>query len=251
MMTLDQNLYDLFADKADEEKIEILSLGLGYTVVTLSGGGIGLSYTYFQNKTSCVLLNKMVDYENRPAAELLEHIKSENTIERSMALALINALNHDQALKLPEDKKNQILFDEFQIGKGSRIAMVGYFGPLVHMLQQRNTKLEILDESRKLGQKDEFYKKLGNWADVLFLTSTSILNNTTETILGHAHSNIKTVMLGPSTPMVGAAFEHLPVNMLAGTVPIDQEKIVKAIRHGMGTPVLHRYSRKVFLDLSD
>jgi hypothetical protein len=37
--------------------------------------------------------------------------------------------------------------------------------------------------------------------------------------------------------------------MLAGTVPVDKEMTLKAIRHGMGTPVLHRYSRKVFLEL--
>jgi uncharacterized protein (DUF4213/DUF364 family) len=195
------------------------------------------------------MLNKTVDYEGRPASDLLKSIKSENTIERSMALALINALNYDQALKLPEDKKNQILFDEFNIGKGTRVAMVGYFGPLVDRLQQRNAKLEILDESRNLGREDEFYERLGSWAQVLFLTSTSILNNTAEKILGYVHQKIKTVMLGPSTPMIGEAFSHLPVHMLAGTVPLNKEKILKAIRHGMGTPVLHKYSRKSYLEL--
>lgn len=248
-MELNDRLYSLFLNKARQADVEIVSIGLGYTAVSTSDGGIGLAYTYFKDKTSCVLLNKVVDYEGRPTSELLESIKSENTIERSMALALINALNYDQALKLPEDKKNQILFDSFNIGRETRVAMVGYFGPLVNMLQQRNAKLEILDESRKLGQEDEFYKKIGNWAQVLFLTSTSILNNTTEIILGHAHSDLKTAMLGPSTPMIGAAFEHLPVHMLAGTVPVDKEKILKAIRHGMGTPVLHKFSRKSYLKL--
>jgi uncharacterized protein (DUF4213/DUF364 family) len=248
-MKLNDRLYDLFMNKAQRVEIEILCIGLGYTAVTTFDGGMGLAYTYFKDKTSCVLLNKVVDYEGRPASELLGSIKNENAIERSMALALINALNYDQALKLPEDKKNQILFDEFKISKGTRVAMVGYFGPLADMLQQRNAKLEILDESRKLGQEDEFYKKLGNWADVLFLTSTSILNNTAEKILGYGHKKIKTVMLGPSTPMIGEAFSHLPVHMLAGTVPLNKEKILKAIRHGMGTPVLHKYSRKSYLEL--
>ena len=246
-MELNDRLYNLFADKAQNVKIDIVSIGLGYTAVTTSDGGIGLAYTYFQDKTSCVLLNRAVDYENGPSSELLECINSDNTIDRSMALALVNALNYDQALKLPEDSKNQILFKEFNIGKGTRVAMVGYFGPLVEVMKQRKASLEILDESRRLGQENKFYRKLGNWADVLFLTSTSILNNTAEKILGHTHPDIKTVMLGPSTPMVAAAFEHLPVHMLAGTVPIDKDKILKAIRHGMGTPILHRFSRKSYL----
>ena len=248
-MELNNRLYSLLINNAKKVKVEIVSIGLGYTAVTTSDGGMGLAYTYFNDKTSCLGLNKVVDYEGRPASELLKSIKSENTIERSMALALINALNYDQVLKLPEDKNNQILSEEFKIAKGTRIAMVGYFGPLVEMMQQRYAKLEILDESRKLGQEDDFYKKLGNWANVLFLTSTSILNNTAEKILGYGHKKIKTVMLGPSTPMIGEAFSHLPVHMLAGTVPIHKEKILKAIRHGMGTPVLHKYSRKSYLEL--
>jgi uncharacterized protein (DUF4213/DUF364 family) len=248
-MKLNDRLYDLFIDKAQQVKIGILSIGLGYTVVTTSDGGMGLAYTFFKDKTSCVLLNKMGDYEGQPALELLKSIKSENTIERSMALALINALNYERALKLPEDKKNQILFDKFKIAEGTRVAMVGYFGPLVDMLRRRNAKLEILDESRRLGQEADFYKKLENWADVLLLTSTSILNNTAEKIFGHVHQKVNAVLLGPSTPMIGEAFSHLPVHMLAGTVPLDQEKILKAIRHGMGTPVLHKFSRKSYLDL--
>jgi hypothetical protein len=37
--------------------------------------------------------------------------------------------------------------------------------------------------------------------------------------------------------------------MLAGTVPLDKENIVKAVRHGMGTPILHRFSRKSYIAL--
>ena len=166
-----------------------------------------------------------------------------------MALALINALNHDDALALPEDKDNKIMFDKLEIALDSKIAMVGFFGPLVRNFKEKKIPLEILDESRGLGHKKDFYHKLGNWAEVLLLTSTSILNQSTEEILANVSEQVKTVMLGPSTPMAAKAFEHLPVHMLAGTVPIDKEKILKAVRHGMGTPVLHKFSRKSFLSL--
>ena len=249
-MKLNQMLYDLFVQKAKEADIDLLSLGLGYTAVTLTNGGIGLSYTHFADKKSCMVLNKHIDYEGRPAAGLLEKIRSDNTVERSMALALINALNYDNILNLPEDHDNKIMFEKFRIGKGRKVAMVGYFGPLVRYFKEKGISLEILDESRDLGQKKGFYAKLKNWAQVLLLTSTSILNNSTEEILANVGEKVKTVMLGPSTPMVAKAFEHLPVTMLAGTVPLNKEQILKAIRHGMGTPVLHKYSRKAFLDLS-
>jgi hypothetical protein len=57
-------------------------------------------------------------------------------------------------------------------------------------------------------------------------------------------------MLGPSTPMVGQVFDNLPVHMLAGTVPLDKDNILKAVRHGAGTPILHKFSRKSYLSLS-
>jgi uncharacterized protein (DUF4213/DUF364 family) len=239
----------MFLSRAQKVNITILSLGLGYTAVTTSDGGIGLSYTYFGDKKSCMVLNKHIDYEGKSADHLLEKIKSENTVERSMALALINALNYNEALNLPEDDNNKIMFSKLKISKGRKIAMVGFFGPLVRHFEKMEVSLEILDISRGLGQKEEFYDKLKNWAQVILLTSTSVLNNSTEEILAHAGEKAKTVMLGPSTPMVPEAFEHLPVHMLAGTVPVDKEMTLKAIRHGMGTPVLHRYSRKVFLEL--
>ena len=249
MMTLNQKLYQLFADKAQQVTIEEVSLGLGYTAVTTSDGGIGLSYTYFGDKRTCMVLNEHIDYEGKPASLLLEKIKSDNSVERSMALALINALNYGAALALPEDKDNSIMYDKFKIGKDSKIAMVGFFGPLVRNFKEKKVSLEILDESRGLGDKKDFYHKLGNWAEVLLLTSTSILNQSTEEILANVSEKVKTVMLGPSTPMAGKAFGHLPVDMLAGTVPIDKEKTLKAVRHGMGTPVLHKFSRKSFISL--
>jgi uncharacterized protein (DUF4213/DUF364 family) len=249
MMTLNQTLYQLFANKAQQVTIEVLNLGLGYTAVTTSDGGIGLSYTYFGDKKSCMVLNEHIDYEAKPASLLLEKIKSDNSVERSMALALINALNYDAALALPEDNDNNIMYDKFKIGTDSKIAMVGFFGPLARNFKKKKVPLEILDESRGLGHKKDFYHKLGNWAEVLLLTSTSILNQSTEEILANVSEKVKTVMLGPSTPMAGKAFEHLPVHMLAGTVPIDKEKTLKAVRHGMGTPVLHKFSRKSFLSL--
>jgi hypothetical protein len=249
MMELNTRLYDIFLSQAQKVNVTILSLGLGYTAVTTSDGGIGLSYTYFGDKKSCMVLNKHVDYEGKSADQLLEKIKSDNTVERSMALALINALNYNDALSLSEDHDNKIMFDQLTIGKDRKVAMIGFFGPLVRNFEKMGVSLEILDLSRGLGQKEEFYNKLKNWAQVLLLTSTSVLNNSTEEILAHAGEKVKTVMLGPSTPMVTDAFKHLPVHMLAGTVPVDKEMTLKAIRHGMGTPVLHRYSRKVFLEL--
>jgi len=248
-MSLNTFLYEHFKRAAAAAIIDCVSIGLGYTAVTTDAGGIGVAYSYFKSKRSCQFLPDFQDCEGRSGLTLLEGIRSEEPLHRSVALAAINALNHRAAIQLTEDSHNIALFDRLGIGSASRVAMVGYFGPLIKKFETRGADLKILDESRNLGRVSDFYNLLRGWAEVLFLTSTSILNNTCEEILAHLGQGVKTVMLGPSTPLVAEAFAHLPVDILAGTVPVDKDNVLRAIRHGQGTPVIQKYSRKVFLEL--
>lgn len=248
-MDLNQRLYNTMAEKARQVNIQLVCLGLGYTAVTTSDGGIGVSYTYFDRKTGCSLVSDYCDYEGRPAIELLSQIKSRDTIQRSMALALINALNHARILDLSPDLGHGDILDVMGIGPSTRLAMVGFFRPLMKQLEQRGAIVEVIDEFRGMGDKDRFYHKLSHWADAVIITSTSILNNTAEEILGVVGRGAKTAMLGPSTPMVAEAFDQLPVDTLAGMVPLEAEPIIKVVRHGLGTRHLQRYSKKVTLIL--
>lgn len=248
-MELNQRLYDAFSDQASQTQVDILSLGLSYTAVQTSNGGTGVAYTYLDNGKTCCQAMDSMRYENRPALEMLQNILDFNPLKRSMGLALVNALNHEKALNMPEDPDNQLLFDNLGIGPQTRVAMVGYFGPLMQAFTDRGAVLEVIDRTRGIGDRDEFTSKLKDWADVLFLTSTSILNQTCEEILGKVSSSVRTIMLGPSTPMMPEAFTHLPVNMLAGTAPVDGEKVLQAVRNGAGTRMIHRYSRKVYANL--
>jgi uncharacterized protein (DUF4213/DUF364 family) len=166
-----------------------------------------------------------------------------------MGLALVNALNYHEACAFPEDATDSVWMDAFGIGPGSRVAMVGFFRPLMKLFNDRGASVEALDDFQGIGERSSFYEKLDGWADVLLVTSTSILNDTTEDVLGRVGPGVKVVMLGPSTPMVPDAFRHLPVHILAGTVPLNSEGVLKAVRHGVGTPVIHRFSRKAYVKL--
>jgi hypothetical protein len=246
VMQLTQNLYDLFYEKALSTKVTTLSIGLKYTAVLTDDGGMGIAYTYLDGSHCCPKPSDYRDYEKLPATELLQQIKAPSPLQRSMALALINALNYQHASQLPEDSDDFFWMDHFGVGDGTHIATVGFFGPLMKKFQDRGASVEVIDQSRQIGDKKVFYEKLDGWADILLLTSTSILNNTTEDVISHTASKVKVVMLGPSTPLVAEAFNHLPVQVLAGTVPDDQPSVLKAIRHGAGTPLIHRSSRKVY-----
>lgn len=250
-MTICERLYESSAARAAETTVAMLSIGLGYTAVSTADGGLGLSYTSFENKAGCTVVSNREDYEDGPALELLRLITAPNPIHRSMALALVNALNHRRALALPEDRSNETLFDLLGIGRGTRVAMAGYFGPLIAKLENRAADLEVSDTSRRIGDPRAFAKKLDHWARVFIMTSTTILNDTADELLAAVGPDVRVVMMGPSTPLLAEAFTGLPVAVLAGTVPLDPEGIFKAVRHGKGTPALQRFSRKVYLLLSD
>ena len=251
-MRLCHRLVQAFDQKAQSTEIEILSVGLGYTAVTTTDGGIGIAYTALgMNKEGCTVLHGLPASEGRPASDLLHLITSDNPLHRSVGLATINALNSEQALSLPEDRDNDLLFSHLGITTGTKVAMVGYFGPLVSKLRDMGAEVEIIDTGRALGDAQSFSFALSSWAQALILTSTSLLNDSTESILKSLAPGVRTVLLGPSTPLVAAPFASLHVHVLAGTVPVSKEETLQAIRHGQGTPVLQRFARKPYMLVND
>ena len=245
-MLLNQKLFESVGDVAGRTIIEQVTIGLGYTAVTTSDGGIGIAATGAGLNDGRSGNMDIPDYEGRPAIDLLESILAPDPMRRTMALALINALNNTRAMKLPEDATNRILYDRFDILNGRQVAMVGYFPPLVRFLEKKQVPLSVIDKARGIGDKQVFYRQLSDWAEILILTATSIVNSTMEEILSHAGPHLKTVILGPSTPMLPGAFGHLPVHMLAGSAITNREQALKAVRHGGGTRALKPFNRKVY-----
>lgn len=245
-MLLNQRLFDSVCDAAGRAVVEQVTIGLGYTAVTTSDGGVGIAATGVAVDDDHAGNMDLADYEGRPAMDLLPGIQAPDPMLRTMSLALINALNHGRAITLPEDSKNRVLFERFNILGGARVAMVGYFPPLVRLLEKNQIPLSVIDDARGIGDKKAFEGQLADWADVLLLTATSIVNGTLEELLAHAGPRLKTVILGPSTPMLPDAFAHLPVHMLAGTAITDRSGALKVVRHGGGTRALKPFSRKIY-----
>lgn len=107
-MQLTERLYTLMAPHAARVSIERNCVGLRYTAVMTSDGGIGLAYTWLDETGPPLAPQADIDYERQAATLLLEKIRAHAPTERSQSLALINALNYGQALLLPEDPDNQI-----------------------------------------------------------------------------------------------------------------------------------------------
>lgn len=244
-MEINQRLFDEFQKKAKDVTVSRLVMGLGYSAVLLSDGGLGLAYTAFESKKTCAIL---VDYDNpegKPASFLLEKIHSDIPLQRTMALAAVNALNYNDVKNLPEDADNLALLKYLNIGEGTRVAMVGAFKPVIKLIKEQGGSVEVYDVGKGLGDRERFYGKLEQWAEVLIMTSTSLLTNTTEEVLQQVGKDVRIILLGPTTPLIKAPFAHLPIHFLGGTVPVDTQATIRAVCHGTGTPVIQKFGRKV------
>ena len=244
-MEINDKIYRYFSDAAKSVRVSALTIGLGYTAVELEDGRTGLAYTWLDRKTGCSVIKGTENFEGETASVLLEKIFSEEPIERTLAVAAVNALNRDTAAAFDDDRG--MLLSDIGAGAGKSVAMVGFFGPVISQLDESGAGTVVFDIGKGAGNADEFFPFLEKEADALILTSTSILNGSTEDILGHIQDrSIPVVLIGPTTIMKPEIYSHLPVSILAGTVPVDSQKVVQAVRNGRGTPVIQRYARKVY-----
>ncbi len=246
-MEVTRRLHAALAEHAADVTVECFTVGLGYTAVATSDGGLGLAHTWFGDNACCSFMRDWDEAEGRPASLLLDRLLSDDAFERTVGVATANALNHAAAGRLPSDEGPAgALVDCLGIGPGSTVAMVGFFPPVAKALEGLGAELSVIDEGLGMGDKRLFEQRLGGWAQVLVMSGTTLLNGTTEDLLEHAGPDIRAALLGPTTPLVPEAFGHLPVRALAGMVPLDAAAVLRAVRHGGGTPELQKFSRKVF-----
>jgi uncharacterized protein (DUF4213/DUF364 family) len=246
-MRIVERLHAACAERAGSVRVSELTIGLGYTAVTTDDGGIGLAYTWLEDKSCCSFLRGWDNAEGAPAAELLDRLLGETGLERSVGMAAANALNHAAALKLPQDEGPAgALVSGLGIRSGTRVAMVGYFPPVAKALEGLGAELEIVDDALGMGDQVRLRERLGGWAETLIMSSTTLLGDTAEDLLAHAAPHVRVALLGPTTPLLPEAFEGLPVVVLAGMVPVDVAAVLRGVRHGAGTPELQRFSVKVY-----
>lgn len=246
-MQIVERLHAASAESAAGVTIRGLTIGLGYTAVLTDDGRLGLSYSMIERTACCTHVRSFRDFDGAPASELLDYVLSEDTLERSMGLALVNALNEPRAQHLPQDgTRGGVFMEAFGVQRGTRVAMVGHFPPVARRLREAGAELSILDSDEHMGDEASFLRELAHWPSVLIVTATTILNGSLELFLDHVTDRVDVMIMGPTTPLLPEAYADSPVRLLAGMVPLDHERVIAAVRQGGGTPALSRHCRKIY-----
>ena len=243
---ISRHIHEYLSGRGINLQVEEVRIGLGYVGVMLEGDRTGLAAVLRNElRPGCSTLGKAGTLAGSGASELLDLlVTGTNPLEKSLGLATANALLCPDT---GEEEQDSIAL--MGLDSGDRVAMVGYFGPLVKRIHKTGATLQIIekdphrvDQIRDRKDEDSILKK----CSVAIITATSILNRTIEEILNGLGSPRHVTILGPSTPLCEEAFARTPVTHLGGSAIRDPRKVMQIISEGGGTPHMRPHLR--FID---
>ncbi|MEA3471283.1 MAG: DUF364 domain-containing protein, partial [Thermodesulfobacteriota bacterium] len=178
-----------------------------------------------------------------PASQLLKLLlEGSDPLEKALGLATANAI-----IDPPVTEEEIDTIDLMGLTREDRIAMIGFFQPLVERIRKRGLNLFVIerDERRIEIPDDETRDRVLKECTVAIITATSIINDTLEDILRRLGDTRHVALLGPSTPLCQEIFRGTPVNHLGGSVVTDVRRVMQIISEGGGTPEMRPHLRFV------
>ena len=231
--------------RAKDLQVEEVRVGLGYVGVMLEVGRIGVAAVLRNElRPGCSTIGKAGTLAGSSASHLLALLTTgSNPLEKALGLATANALLSPDA---GGEEQDSIAL--MHLSAEDRVAMVGYFGPLVQRIRKTGATLKIIEKDSQRTEeilsrteRDTILRE----CSVAIITATSILNNTMEEILNALKGARHVTILGPSTPLCEEAFARTPVTHLGGSAIRDPHKVMQIISEGGGTPHMRPYLRFV------
>jgi uncharacterized protein (DUF4213/DUF364 family) len=160
--------------------------------------------------------------------ELAAFALTDNLTSRSIGMAAINAL-----LPLLPNRWQEINAEHViaEAGEDKKVVLVGHF-PFISRLHTKVGQLFVLEQNPGPGEYPaEAAAELVPEADVLAITSMTLLNDTLDGLLALRQPDARVLLLGPSTPMHPLLFDH-GIEMLSGAVVAGIDPVLHLIQQG-------------------
>lgn len=229
------------APAAEELTVADVRIGLVYTSVRLDNGNTGVAWTGQKSSGGCDQQLKAGTLVGRPAGELLHMLDvADNPLSKTIGLATANALTAD--IPHPATVTDEIL-ELIDIQPSERVAMVGFFGPLVPRIRQIGCRLDI--QELKTDKPGTIAPDAGRSSlaacDIALITATSIVTDTMDEVLADLGNARAAVVLGPSSFMHPEVFSGTPVTHIAGARVRNPSAVERIVSEGGGTKILKKH----------
>jgi len=160
--------------------------------------------------------------------ELAQLSLSENPIEASIGLAVINA-----SIPLPEhyvEIDGRELF--LKMGKDKICACIGHF-PFIQKLEPMLKKLYTFEKKPSGGDLPE--EKIPDFlplADVVLITGMTLTNHSFESVMKHVKKGAYVLFMGPTVPVSPILFDF-GIDALCGTLVIEPDMVMEQVKMGV------------------
>ncbi|MCJ7529606.1 MAG: DUF364 domain-containing protein [Anaerolineales bacterium] len=164
----------------------------------------------------------------KTAREFAEYAHSDHLLEASIGIAAINSLLEVDEQQAVEINAADILVE---CGCGRNVVLVGHF-PFISKVRQSVGRLWVIEQHPT---EDEYpaeaAAELIPQAEVVAITSSTLINHTLEGLLSFCHPDATVLMLGPSTPLSPVLFDH-GATIISGTRVIDEAAVLRTVGQG-------------------
>jgi uncharacterized protein (DUF4213/DUF364 family) len=162
------------------------------------------------------------------ARELAELARSTELLEASIGVAALNSmLDVDESLAV-ESNASEALMSR---GRGKNIVLVGHF-PFIQQLREAARQLWVIEQNPV---EDEYPAEaavdLLPQAEVVAITSSSLINHTLDRLLSLCTSKQTVMLLGPSTPLSPVLFNY-GVDIMSGARVVDETAVMRTVGQG-------------------
>jgi uncharacterized protein (DUF4213/DUF364 family) len=228
-----------------KQQVADVRIGARYAAAMLEDGSVGVAYTFRENAASdCAGFMGRVSPIGRTTVEILEYLDSDDGLERTVGLAVANALANRHGAGQHEGDVLHFI----SIGFLDRVGMVGYFGPLVAPLEKRVRELVIFEHnaarSKRVLPAEQALVELPR-CDVAIITATALIFGDLDRLLEAAAGCREIALVGASTPLVPVVFKPLGVTLLSGITVTDGPGILQVVSEGGGMGAFGQRIRKV------
>lgn len=215
-----------------EGQTESVTVGLHWTAVVANVGGerrCGLASTLVglkpHGEVDVPMAGALGELSGRELAGLA---LLDNLTLRSIGVAAINALLPPAPESWVEGNAEDVIA---QAGGDGMVVLVGHF-PFIPSLRSRVGQLVVLEQNP--GPDEYPAQAAAEWvpqADVLAVTSMTLLNGTLDGLLALRRPDAMVLLLGPSTPLHPLLFDY-GITFLSGASVVNIDAVLRVVREG-------------------
>lgn len=230
--------------------VDDIRIGIFYTAVKLSDGRAGVAFTPrdLEDTVCCprsaAKMPASGKMKGKTAWELAKYALSDNSLKRSVGVAVINALSA-RVIEAGDLSGGRLLqgrdaLDTFKFRAGDNVAMVGGFTPFIKKLKGKVAGLNIIDKHPDALKGDE----LSYWrspdqipallpqADIVIITGSSLVEGGLEGLLLLCTKAREVVLAGPTASMWPGPLFDRGVTVLGGIIVNDADRLLQVVSEG-------------------